>query len=293
MKSGTTTLFAHLSNHTGIYLSPNKEPGYFSRDERFERGAKWYLDLFKLANPQQITGEASTCYSRWPHFDKAIERIHAVSPNAKFIFIMRDPVYRTYSHYKHRMSEFIVDGKEVISFENAIENDAEMMCASDYALQISKYLEVFDREQFYFTTLDLLIEQPQIVMQELFSFLGLKEEDLMKPTADVHENKVGNKISHRRNLAAIDELKNKPYIQAIKSAIPFALRTRLKSGLLRILKLSSSFKASDADLNQASKLSTDQIEYLRHHFSDSIAKTERITGLDLMHWKEAPSDANG
>ena len=105
MKSGTTTLHAYLSRHPGLFLCTPKEPGFFSRDERYARGLDWYRELFTDAQPEQLCGEASTCYSRWPHFENAAPRIAADVPGAKLLYITRDPVERAYSHYRHLMEE--------------------------------------------------------------------------------------------------------------------------------------------------------------------------------------------
>ncbi len=44
------------------------------------------------------------------------ERIRAVAPDVKLIFLFRDPVLRAYSHYQERVGQ----GTEVLSFEQAL-----------------------------------------------------------------------------------------------------------------------------------------------------------------------------
>lgn len=285
MKSGTTTLYSHLKNHKNIFLCPKKEPGYFSRDERYAKGEQWYLDLFAHAQDGQIKVDASTCYSRWPHFDNTIERIASVSPNAKFIYIMRDPVDRTYSHYRHRMTESILSGKSIISFVEAIKTDKEMMCASDYALQISKYLEYFSIEQFYFTTLDLLVHQPQKVMTEIYDFLDLENSDQNGSFRSIQANKAEDKIIYRKNLEMIKKLKNSTYIQNIKFLIPSDLRAKIRFSAFSVLNAYRKPDVTEFELKEISILSEKNTDYLRAYFNESISNTEVITGLNLSSWK--------
>ncbi len=104
-KSGTTALFDALIRHPQIYMSPNKEPWYFSTElsqsqplsERAPRpsGTGWtpqtlaqYLSLFEDAGPQQRAGEASVPYL-WSR--TAAERIAAVQPQARIVAILREP----------------------------------------------------------------------------------------------------------------------------------------------------------------------------------------------------------
>src|SRR5690242_14831106 len=68
MKCGSTTLFEYLCRHPDVFMCTPKEPGYFSREKVMARGEAWYRSLFADAKPTQLCGEASTCYTRWPHF---------------------------------------------------------------------------------------------------------------------------------------------------------------------------------------------------------------------------------
>jgi CRISPR-associated endonuclease Cas1 subtype I-B len=87
-----------------------------STDEVYQRGETWYRSLFRHAGTDQLCGESSTCYSRWPHFGDVAGRIARDLPNVKLIYIMRHPVDRAYSHYAHNMQWGVT-----MSFEEALE----------------------------------------------------------------------------------------------------------------------------------------------------------------------------
>jgi hypothetical protein len=95
-KSGTSSLHEYLNQHPQIFMSSAKEPHYFSREDRFARGIEEYARLFDGGEHCAFRGESSTTYmiSR-----KAVERIGAFIGKPHFIFILRNPIDRIYSHY--------------------------------------------------------------------------------------------------------------------------------------------------------------------------------------------------
>ena len=46
-KAGTTSMFHYLNQHPQIIGAYNKEVGFFSRDENYKKGNKWYRQFFK------------------------------------------------------------------------------------------------------------------------------------------------------------------------------------------------------------------------------------------------------
>lgn len=98
-KSGTTSLHAILDKHPGIFMPETKEPEFFARDDIYEKGIGYYADLFAEATDSQLIGEASPIYSMSPYFPNTASRIRKHTPDAKFIFIMREPVSRAFSVY--------------------------------------------------------------------------------------------------------------------------------------------------------------------------------------------------
>ena len=94
-KAGTTSLWRYLDQHPAIYMSPVKEPHYFSsftpglfpavKDEGE------YLRLFRDAGDAPLRGEASASYL----WDAETPRRHpSRSPDAKIVISLRDPVER-------------------------------------------------------------------------------------------------------------------------------------------------------------------------------------------------------
>ncbi|MGI9457226.1 MAG: hypothetical protein ACR2NU_11740, partial [Aeoliella sp.] len=83
MKAGTTTVFEYLSRHPQVFMADPKEPNYFSMDDVHSRGMDWYRGLFAEASDEQICGEASASYTRYPRFPQSAARMAELLPDAK------------------------------------------------------------------------------------------------------------------------------------------------------------------------------------------------------------------
>ena len=84
-RAGTTWLYECLREHPEIFLPETKELHYF--DLNHEKGYEWYFQHFEGASEKAI-GEITPNYYQYPG---AIEKAHALLPEAKFIFILREP----------------------------------------------------------------------------------------------------------------------------------------------------------------------------------------------------------
>ena len=114
-KCGTTSLYGWLSQHPNVYMSPIKEPGFFSPDSLHRPGtlARYEALFAKAGAEHEIVGEASTnyLYSR-----EAVPRVLEYNPKAKFIVCVRNPVEMAPSLFAQRVWE----GRDTVKcFEDA------------------------------------------------------------------------------------------------------------------------------------------------------------------------------
>ena len=94
-RAGTTSIYEYLKGAKGVYMSPKKEPHYFSPsaqkqskkfdDPTLER--EKYLGLFRGVTDEIAIGEASPSYLWDPDSPKLI---HDAIPDARII-ISQDP----------------------------------------------------------------------------------------------------------------------------------------------------------------------------------------------------------
>ncbi len=100
-RSGTTFLARLLSYHPGIFMAEPlvPEPKYFLPGRRPVFSLEEYRELFfKKASPSMMLGEKSVSYFEIPGTP---ELIHKHIPDARLIFVLRNPVVRAISNYHY------------------------------------------------------------------------------------------------------------------------------------------------------------------------------------------------
>lgn len=125
-RGGTSSLYKYLGRHPAVAPTLRKETEYFTR--AYGEGERWYRGHF----PLELRRSASQIISRRPllTFEAtpdymvhplAAERAAALLPDAKIVAMLRNPIDRAFSHYKHMVRlEF-----EKRSFEQAVGREPE------------------------------------------------------------------------------------------------------------------------------------------------------------------------
>ena len=228
-KSGTTTLYHYLIQHPEIFMVAGKEPSFFSDPRWRDRGLDWYASLFAEAATDQVRGEASTTYTRRPHTEDAPARIAECYPQTKFIYIMRHPVERAYSHYAHHMR-----GGVTMSFEEAIDRDAIYLDCSRYRMQIERYQQYFPDERFLFLLLDDLSRTPSAVLNSCFRFLQVEPRDIVQGTQLLSNSDREARTTHHLNEVSRN-LRAHPVGRMARRVIPRGLRHLAYHGFRKFL----------------------------------------------------------
>jgi hypothetical protein len=144
MKSGTTTLFRWLGEHPLVQLPTQKEPGFFSNERKWEHGVDWYRSIFPSTAGRPVTGEASARYTFLPNAATCAERMMSVVPHVKVIYVVREPIDRLRSHYRHEVQR----GRERRSPEDALlDPDSAYVACSRYWSCLRPYVDRFSKDQ--------------------------------------------------------------------------------------------------------------------------------------------------
>ena len=215
-KCGTTSLHTYLQRHPRIFLPDLKEPAFFSDDRVYSRGLDWYTSLFAPAPEGGLCGEASTTYTRWPHTADAADRIARVLPSARFVYIMRHPVDRAFSHYTHHMRNQVT-----MTFEEALERDSIYVDCGLYMKQIERYLRFFPPEAFLFLMADDLRRDPDAVVARICQFMEIEPMNLAAQ-GTVHANTGGSDYFIRTRTTR--RLRALPGISRVADALPASWR---------------------------------------------------------------------
>ncbi|MHB1829738.1 MAG: sulfotransferase family protein [Steroidobacteraceae bacterium] len=188
MKSGTTSLHEYLDTHPQIAMSQEKEPGYFVEELSLSKGEEWYLNLFDQDDRYRYVGESSTHYTKLPIYCGVPERLHRFNPDARLIYIMRNPFDRVISHYWHAVRN-IHHGGEPRPLLKAVQDNPEYLAFSDYAMQLEPYIARFGRHALFTLTFEALVDDPQRELDRIYRWLGLPTYPLGDRSAMAHNRK--------------------------------------------------------------------------------------------------------
>ncbi len=132
---------------------------------------EWYLSLFDQY--KGITGEITPSYSMLKKED--IAKMYAMSPNAKLILMVRNPVDRAWSHYRHTKraeKNFQLENESPEDIINFFESDDQSL-RSDYMRTLENYSHVFPKEQILIGFYDAIIEDPSGLLLGITKFFGV------------------------------------------------------------------------------------------------------------------------
>jgi len=289
MKAGTTTLYQYLQRHPRIFLPERKDPMFFSRDVMFARGFDWYRGLFDGAGEDQIRGEASTCYSRYPVYPKAAERLAQYVPNAKLLYILRHPVDRLYSHYVHVMTVRLVRSEgAILTFEQFAEEDEEALCAGRYLFQIEHLRKHFDASQIHVVLFDDLCDDPGPLLDGVQQFLGVEPANLLDRgpvRANAAAARTSHVATHHFSYRWTKRLRSAPGIRHLAAAVPHGWRRRARTTVEQALAKSGLGRRRVARFHrELFPPSAETRQTLCERFADDVYAVGDYLNRDLRHW---------
>ena len=253
-KCGTSSLYEHLAGHPDVYMSPVKEPYYFSPDvnrvavERFvhPRDEERYLALFAAARDARRAGEAST---RYLASSDAPRLIHDFQPEARIVAMFRDPVEVLHALHNERVAngtEDIVDFAAALAADNdrragrrlppgGTARSSVYRDVVRFGTHLERWLRQFGRQQVHFILLDDLAAAPGPTFRRLLEFLDVDPE--YQPETFSARN-----TSHRRRGAVAALLRVTQAGRAARALLPRVIGTNASHRLRRRLKHSPLFR---------------------------------------------------
>jgi hypothetical protein len=220
MKAGTTSLFHDLEKNRAICF-PRKEPSYLTRYD-VPRATAAYRQLFHVAQPGQIVGEASTGYSMTPRFTGVAEKALACfGPDLKILYLVRNPIQRALSHHYHSMSYGVAHPDPGI----ALREDPDFLAVSRYALQLDPWLAVFPSAQIRVVIAEEYYAAREETIGKICSFLDV-------PAIPVDESTRIN-LGEGRRVGRWNAVRHSHwYRHYIAPKIPSAIRARVSDLVL-------------------------------------------------------------
>ncbi|MBD3296279.1 MAG: hypothetical protein GF392_02810 [Candidatus Omnitrophica bacterium] len=262
-KAGTSSIHHYLDQHPDVFVPSPKELKFFTRPGEPDRDE--YARYFAPNTDGKKVMEVSSDYLY--SGESTPRKIKKIVPDVGLIAILRDPVERGFS-------DFCMDvdhGKQQKDYRKALRGRSRFRYRNQglYHKQLSRYIEVFDRERIGIFFFEDLKRDTAGFMRKLYRYIGVTED----VTARGHFNK--GSFSKSEHVQALLNRPN-PVRRAIKSILsPFLnadKRQRLRS---RLLALNRSPKPRiDPELR------SELVEFYR----DDILKLQELTGRDLSAW---------
>lgn len=283
-KSGTTALYHYLKQHPQIYMSPIKEPHFFSYEGEEALGLgqgrkptdhitdiNAYRRLFEGVSVETAVGEASPSYI---YITQSPERIRHHIPDAKLMAVLRDPADRAYSNFLYALKL----GREPLTdFALALREEETRIRKGwgpfwhyqrkgFYYEQLKRYFDRFDRDQIRVYLYEDLNTEAVGVLRDIFSFLGVDESYVPDISARLNVSGVPKGRFSRAVVTSIDTVN-----PLLKRVLPTQLRTVRES-------------IRDKVLDKPPPPPTEAREYLVELYREDILRLQDLIHRDLSAW---------
>ena len=276
MKSGTTSLHHYLKLHPEIQIPMVKELNFFSGppdaypypagSKRVERLAD-YERLFD--NKFTARGEVSPNYTVYPRRKGTPERIKDTVPDAKLIYVVRDPVARAVSQYQHHVASL----NERRSLTNALledlkDPDSLYICPGFYALQLNQYLRHFSQEGILVVDQADLLADRHATMREIFAFLSV-DDSFVSPGFDEEILTAKDHRTYSNLVTLMAWLRTTPLLK-----LPRGARVFMRQSLERLVSQPLAVSTLDDDLRCQ----------LQELYATDVRRLRELTGLNFSRW---------
>jgi hypothetical protein len=268
IRSGTTWIYELLKNHPQCITTDPKETSFFCIN--YNKGIDWFLSKFQASNKNtKLCADISPLYFL---YHDELYRVKEFTDEVKIIICLRNPYERLRSIYnklnatgkKREILEYIDDEdirtREVLGY-NLIHHKAKFL------------IELFGKENVYFFDFDELKSNSDGAARKLLQFLGL---DYFISDSVGHEvNPTYEPRSEFLQFTArkISAFLRKLNLYKVVDFVKFSIGNKLVYGS----------NPSRPSLDEAEMETL--FDYFKDDFNTDISKLERLTGIELGHWK--------
>lgn len=272
-KAGTTSLADMLAHHPDICVGKIKEPDFLTRQHA--KGNEWLRGNYARPEARWVL-DASTSYSAAfpdPHTGRPFDvagRMKALGPATRIIYLLRDPVRRTWSSYWHHVRA----GTEKNSFRTAVVPDSVYVRMSRYADHLRYFYSHFSTDQILVLDFSELSQNPRTTLEKVCNFLDISPPPAL-PSSDGGQKNAGFQYNAAgrllRSLFA-DQNRLKAFIGFVKAILPRQLHSVAASLITR----------------DVPELTAADRSYLAELLEPFTAELEREYGLVHPAWIRAP-----
>jgi hypothetical protein len=300
-KAGTDELYYYLDQHPQIFMSPLKEPCFFSDEIRIEnfseelkpaaiasaQSLSMYLSggatqrrfggmvtsiedyhrLFTGVRDEVAIGEGSVSYL-WS--SSAASMIAKTIPHARIIIVLMDPAERAFHQYLKSLSDRNVTHSFHIHLEMALKDKQDriniyhpFLSFGNYTEQVRRYKERFPSDQIHLSLYeDLQLDYPSW-FKSILTFLQVDDAFVPQPVT----------VPSTPYFSRFDQIGRNSRLKGfelLSKLIPRSLRLKLKNS--RYLR------------REKPSLSQRDREILVNYYKKNIFELEELIDRDLSSW---------
>jgi hypothetical protein len=265
-KAGTTSLHNYLDLHPDIAMSEDKEMRFFS-DPDCRSWIGHYQDYFRA--DARYRGESTPQYTKWPLFPGVADRLAELAPDARLIYVVRDPIERLVAEYVEEATWGVMTG-DIEDYLRDADAPANVLVApSRYATQLRELRRCFDADRILVVDLADLAEDPAKTLAAVFEFLDL-------PAIDPDEEAL-----HPRNAWGFKGT-HPAWYRAVRRPALIQLVHRLPSD--RIEQLRAFVRRRISKPVERPELSAETASRLRTLLEPEVAGLRDLTGQPFARW---------
>lgn len=198
-KCGTTFMHDLLDQHPEIFMSRIKEPSFFNRIDQDDHLAE-YLSLFSDGAGFALRGESSPVYCETLAFPSIAEEIHRFSPDAKIIFLVREPFARFKSVWAQTLSSGhwaepkFFPMKMPLAYREAVFTYPTFLDACRYWTNLCNYRACFSDENIKVILFEKFVADVKGALRDVFAFLNVDPDAAIDPEAARQNSRAGKAI---------------------------------------------------------------------------------------------------
>ncbi len=294
-RCATTSMWAYLMQHPGIFVPARKEVHFFGSDllkkpsPYFIFDEREYLLLFAEAGDDQITGESSVMYLYSRNAAREIKQFH---PTAKPIIMLRDPVEVMHSYHAHLLwaaHEDVQDFAEALAAEPERKRGRRIPSTVlfpdelyyrdivRFTDQVKRYFDTFGRENVHVVIHDDMKADVASVYRKTLEFLQVDPEF----APDFEQLNRHRRVRMRRLARLVQNPPGfvRPLLETLSKRLLFSLRTKIDD--------------RNSKYVQRPAMPPELRRQLSREFAPEVERLSKLLDRDLTHWSKRGSAEGG
>jgi hypothetical protein len=281
-KAGTTSLLRYLGEHPNCISHPQKEFSYFTDKIEFDEGLTLAMKKYFSHNPN-TEGKLIVAKNAGLFTDmNGLARLKKNNPNCQLVFILRNPVERTYSSYlmEKNFGTVNFDFKDLPELIKKHQYNLEDTWDFDFFIEYSLYshhlkniYSLFPKENINIVLYEDLKDDTSKICKQLFRKLNI--DDSFTPNVEMRYNVTQKTRSHTYARIIKHLLRNQnPLKKFIKLFLPGHKVYKYGEILRDVNKTEKKHSPIDEDV----KL------FLINYYKPYNAELSEMIGKDLSAW---------